>query len=113
DGRGSRHQRGPAAAAPWLADLSLLKRLADVGTAGRQALELHQLYNQIGSPGPGRLLQQGLLGADVEWRDLGDGVDQHLVIQLPYRIPVDRQAQRIAESPRFALDFRPLDQCQG
>ena len=76
------------------------------------ALELHQLDQQIGAAGERRLLEQRLLGADVERRDLGDGVDQHLVVEPADRGPVDRQPERVAEPPRLALDLGALAQRQ-
>ena len=90
-----------------------MQRLADVRAARREALELHQLDDQVGAAGQGRLLEQRLLGADIERRDLGDGIDQHLVVELADRVPVDRQPKRIAEPPRLALDLGALDQASG
>ena len=75
-------------------------------------LELHQLDDQVGASSERRFLEQRLFRAGVEWRDLGDGVDQHFVVERPDRVPVDRQAQRIAEAARLALDFRPLEKRQ-
>ena len=93
-----------------LADLMLSASVwLDVGAAGdASALELHQLHQQIGAAGQRRLLEQRLLGADVERRDLGDGVDQHLVVEPADRRPVDRQPQRVAEPARLALDLGAL-----
>ena len=56
--------------------------------------------------------EQGLLGADVERRDLGDRIDQHFVVEPADRGPVDRQAQSVAEALRVALDLGPLEQRQ-
>ena len=63
-------------------------------------------------PGEAGLLEQRLLGAGIERRDLGDGVDQHFVVEPPDRVPVDRQAERVAEAPRFLLDRAAQDQGQ-
>ena len=46
----------------------------------REALELHQLGDQFGAAGQVDLFQQGLLGTDIEGRDLGDGVDEGLIV---------------------------------
>ena len=89
-----------------------MQRLVRIRAARRQALELHQLHDQVGAALQGRLLEQSLLGADVERRHLGDGVDQHFVVEPSNRLPVDRQAERIAEAPRLALDLGPLDATQ-
>ena len=35
--------------------------------------------------------EQRLLGADIERRDLGDGIDQHLVVEPADRVPIDRK----------------------
>ena len=53
-------------------------------------------------------LEQGLLRADVERRDLGDAVDQHLVVEPRDRIPVDRIAERIGIAARLALELGAL-----
>jgi hypothetical protein len=53
--------------------------------------------------------EQGLLRADVERRDLGDAVDQHLVVEPGHRFPIDRIAERIGVTPRFALELGALD----
>ena len=89
-----------------------MERLPDVGSAGCKALELHQLDDQVGSAGQGRFLQQRLLGANVERRDLRNGIDQHLIVQLPNRTPVDSQSQRIAEPLSLAFDFGPLGKAE-
>ena len=47
--------------------------------------------------------QQRLFGGGVERRDLGDAVDQALVVEPADRIPVDRIALRVGEAPRFGL----------
>ena len=81
--------------------------MSRIRAARRHSLKLHQLDHQLGPPGERGFLEQRLLGPDIERRDLRDSVDQHLVIQPPHCIPIDRQPQRIAEAPRLALDVGP------
>ena len=52
--------------------------------------------------------EQGLLRADVERRDLGDAVDQHLVVEPRHRFPFDHIAERVGIAPRLALDLGAL-----
>ena len=111
--RGCRSEAAGVRLSPGQAARRSIEGLAHVGAAGRQALELHQLDDQVGTAGQGRLLEQRLLGADVERRHLGDGVDQHLVVEPAHRLPVDGQAQSVAEPPRLALDVRTLDARKG
>jgi hypothetical protein len=112
DERSARHQRRAAAAAR--ACRSNYWSVGSISTPpDRRALELHQLDQQVGAAVERRLLEQRLLGADVERRDLGDGIDQHFVVEPADRFPVDRQPERIAEPPRFALDLGALASDSG
>ena len=52
--------------------------------------------------------EQRLLRADVERRDLGDAVDQHLVVEPRDRVPFDHIAERVGIAPRLALDLGAL-----
>ena len=90
----------------------LLKRLADVRAARRKALELHQLDDQVGSSGQSPLFEQRLLSPDIERGHLCNGIDQHLVIELADRSPVDRKPEGIAEPARLPFDIGPLDEVQ-
>jgi len=58
-----------------------LQRFGPVGAAGCHPLELHELDQQVGSGGEVGRFQQGLLRADIERGDLGDAVDQQLVVE--------------------------------
>ena len=58
-------------------------------------------------------LQQRLLGGDIERRDLGDAVDQCLVVELCDRVPVDRIAEASANGSRFAFQRGALDRAPG
>src|SRR5436309_470386 len=49
------------------------------------------------------------VGAHFEWCYLGDRVAQHFIIEPSDRAPVDREAPRVAELPRFAFDLGALD----
>ena len=83
---------------------SLLARLAHVSAARREPLELHQLDDQFGATGQERFFQQGLLRTGIERCNLGNGVDEHFVVEPPDRAPVDRQPQRIPELASLAFD---------
>src|SRR3546814_3540436 len=96
-------------ASPAAPDRASLQGFRSVGAAGRHALELHELDDQVSSRGQIVRLQQRLLGADVERGDLGDAVDQHLVVQPTYRLPVDDITQSVGIAFRFAFQLRPLD----
>ena len=86
-----------------------MQRLRSFRPAWRQPLELHELDQKLGARDDRRRLDQRLLGADVERRDLGDAVDQHLVVEPADRFPVDGIAQSIGITPRLALELGPLD----
>ena len=89
-----------------------MQRLPHVRPAGGQALELHQLDDEVSAAGEARLFEQSLLGADIERRDLGDGIDQHLIVQSADRFPIDRKTQGVAKASRLALDICPLGDAQ-
>ena len=113
DERSARHQRRPAAAAPGLADLDYWS-VGSISTPPVTAARWNCISwtSRSARPSSVGLLEQRLLGADVERRDLGDGVDQHLVVEPADRVPVDRKAQRVAEPPRLALDLGALGERQ-
>ena len=72
------------------------------------AEELHELDDQLGALGQVGGLEQRLLGSDIERRDLGDSVDQRLVVEARDRLPIDRIALRLCEAPRLPLQRRPV-----
>ena len=44
--------------------------------------KLHQLNNRVRPIRQATRLKQGLLGRKVEWRNLCDGIDQLIIVQL-------------------------------
>ena len=66
------------------------------------------MHQQVGATFKRVLLQKRLFGADVERRDLGDGIDQHLVVEPRDRRPIDGKAKRVAELARFLFNLCPL-----
>ena len=110
DERGARHQRRASAAAPRPADLDYWS-VGSISTPPVTAMRWNCISwtSRSARPVERRLLEQRLLGADVERRDLGDGVDQHFVVEPGDRGPIDREPERITEPAGLALDLGPLD----
>ena len=115
DGRSARHQRRPAAAAAGPADLGYVqsaKRLADVGAARRQALELHQLDDQVGAPGQVGSSSSACLAPTSNGATWAMALTSISSSSWPTALPVDRKPERIAEPPRLPLDIGALDEAQ-
>ena len=109
DERSARHQRRAAAAAPR-ACRSNYWSVGSISTPPVTATRWNCISwtSRSARPSSVGFLEQRLLGADVERRDLGDGIDQHLVVEPADRVPVDREPERIAEPARLALDLGAL-----
>ena len=98
-----------------LADLDhCMDRWLDLDAAGHgRAVELHQLHQQVGAAGRAwPASSNACLAPTSNGATWAMRIDQHFVVEPADRIPVDRQAHRVAEPPRFALDLGALGERQ-